>query len=169
MAKHFRKISRGNTFQAINGQLRRIQTLQDYYKDKVFARYNRSDDKTVFQRSGFLDENGKALTYKQLIEKYGDGSFLNYKLKILLKMTEVDYIDTLNETYKNNIITMLQKMGNNGLADEVESMTEDEFEEAYNSGVFDNIKEKYEGLENRSLHNLFNNSIKPNVNPENFD
>ena len=85
--------------------------------------------------------DGKRMSVEQFKTRYEDK--LHYKIAIMENMLDKNFLKNINKNYKDNIVTMLEKMGNFEEARNVEKMSLRKFIENANKGDYDNVKEMY--------------------------
>lgn len=121
--------------------LRKFSVKRQNYRRRKQASLDLQLGEDLFERSG-LFENGRIISVDKLKQKYSNE--LHYKIAIMENMLDKDYIKNVNLRYKDNMVSMLNNMGEVEWAEEVENMSLRKFIQKVYQGEFDDVKERYD-------------------------
>ena len=121
--------------------LRKFSIKRQNYRRRKEISLDLKLGEDLFERSG-LFENGRIISVDRLKDKYADQ--LHYKIAIMENMLDKDYIKNINLRYKDNMVSMLNNMGEIELAEEVEKMSLRKFIQGVYNGDYDEVKERYD-------------------------
>ena len=121
--------------------LRKFSVKRQNYRRRKQASLDLQLGEDLFERSG-LFENGRIISVDKLKQKYSNE--LHYKIAIMENMLDKDYIKNVNLRYKDNMVSMLNNMGEVEWAEEVENMSLRKFTQKVYQGEFDDVKERYD-------------------------
>ena len=97
---------------------------------------------TIYENLGILKGDGSAITAEEFMERY-TGSYRTNKLNFMLKLTNVNSREEIYKHYVDSLIQTARNNGNEVLAEKLDNMSFEEFENKYYSGEFDSIIEEY--------------------------
>lgn len=120
--------------------LRKFSIKRQNYRRRKEISLDLKLGEDLFERSG-LFENGRIISIDRLKDKYADQ--LHYKIAIMENMLDKDYIKNINLRYKDNMVSMLNTMGEFEWAEEVEKMSLRKFIQGVYNGDYDEVKERY--------------------------
>lgn len=120
--------------------LRKFSIKRQNYRRRKEISLDLKLGEDLFERSG-LFENGRIISVDRLKDKYADQ--LHYKIAIMENMLDKDYIKNINLRYKDNMVSMLNTMGEFEWAEEVEKMSLRKFIQGVYNGDYDEVKERY--------------------------
>lgn len=120
--------------------LRKFSIKRQNYRRRKEISLDLKLGEDLFERSG-LFENGRIISVDRLKDKYADQ--LHYKIAIMENMLDKDYIKNINLRYKDNMVSMLNTMGEYEWAEEVEKMSLRKFIQGVYNGDYDEVKERY--------------------------
>ena len=121
--------------------LRKFSIKRQNYRRRKEISLDLKLGEDLFERSG-LFENGRIISVDRLKDKYADQ--LHYKIAIMENMLDKDYIKNINLRYKDNMVSMLNNMGEIEWAEEVEKMSLRKFIQGVYNGDYDEVKERYD-------------------------
>lgn len=121
--------------------LRKFSIKRQNYRRRKEISLDLKLGEDLFERSG-LFENGRIISVDRLKDKYSDQ--LHYKIAIMENMLDKDYIKNINLRYKDNMVSMLNNMGEIEWAEEVEKMSLRKFIQGVYNGDYDEVKERYD-------------------------
>ena len=121
--------------------LRKFSIKRQNYRRRKEISLDLKLGEDLFERSG-LFENGRIISVDRLKDKYADQ--LHYKIAIMENMLDKDYINNINLRYKDNMVSMLNNMGEIEWAEEVEKMSLRKFIQGVYNGDYDEVKERYD-------------------------
>lgn len=121
--------------------LRKFSIKRQNYRRRKEISLDLKLGEDLFERSG-LFENGRIISVDRLKDKYADQ--LHYKIAIMENMLDKDYIKNINLRYKDNMVSMLNNMGEIEWAEEIEKMSLRKFIQGVYNGDYDEVKERYD-------------------------
>ena len=121
--------------------LRKFSIKRQNYRRRKEISLDLKLGEDLFERSG-LFENGRIISVDRLKDKYADQ--LHYKIAIMENMLDKDYIKNINLRYKDNMVSMLNNIGEIEWAEEVEKMSLRKFIQGVYNGDYDEVKERYD-------------------------
>ena len=129
-----------------------IDTVNRKARDETTKVWNRR----IFQTAGLRRKNHTLTVaeFKQIFK-----GKLDYGVKMLEEMSKEDYIESINKKYKDSIVLMLQRMGLEYDAKQVENMGMSKFTELQQQNKWDYVYEKYSSY----AEDLDANAISPSA------
>ena len=126
--------------------LKKVYEKNRRYTKSRDVGYMFDNETTVFERLGFVKENGKKLTVEEFKEKFSSipRKHINYFTAILEDTLKRNFGQRQLKMYKENLIEAYSKMGDTITAQQLEEMNSLNFKKEWKKGKFIDFKEKYE-------------------------
>ena len=130
----------------LDDMLKRIQQKNYRHKKSRNLEYMFDTKDTVFERIGFVKEDGGRLSVEEFKSQFGNikRKHINYFYELLNDMLKRNYGKRALEQYKENMIIGYEKIGQQEVAQKIRGLSNTELRKRWRTGEFDNFRDKYE-------------------------